>query len=371
MRNVSIKRKGVGGFTLIELLVVIAIIAVLVALLLPAVQQAREAARRSQCKNNLKNLGVALHNYHDTYRVFPSAKGGTGWPNGGRSGNWDRLSGLVWLLPFIDQGPLYTQIANGGPFPASNGATVNWVKMGPEPWDWDYLPWQTQLEVLRCPSDRYSGAVPQAKTNYMFCLGDGINNNSTPVWGAPDPRGMFYMWSKLGVSDVQDGASNTIMMGERGVWNNTRSVIGGTVAGVAGLQSNPRICLDLAGPGRMYLPSVAAPNPGDANGTGLKDIIGQRWCDGNPTMTAMTTTLPPNSPSCTEGTWDGEWGIFSASSRHVGGCHVVLGDGAVRFVNENINSGNSSAPNPIQGPSPYGVWGALGTRNSGDIVGEF
>src|SRR5438270_6004969 len=96
------------GFTLIELLVVIAIIAVLVALLLPAVQQAREAARRSQCKNNLKQIGLALHNYHDIFNLFPSASGGT---DQGAKNNGDRLSGIVMLLPHLDQAPLWNQIS--------------------------------------------------------------------------------------------------------------------------------------------------------------------------------------------------------------------------------------------------------------------
>src|SRR5262245_48623779 len=125
-------RRGRFGFTLIELLVVIAIIAVLVALLLPAVQQAREAARRSQCKNNLKQLGLALHNYHDVYGIFPFECGGTGWTGNG-TGNWARLSGMVVLTPYIDQAPLWNQISNKLP----GGVVAGFYPaMGPEPWDW-------------------------------------------------------------------------------------------------------------------------------------------------------------------------------------------------------------------------------------------
>jgi prepilin-type N-terminal cleavage/methylation domain-containing protein len=344
------------GFTLIELLVVIAIIGVLVALLLPAVQQAREAARRSQCKNNLKQLGLALHNYHDTHRVFPSLKGGTGWVSA-RTGNWDRLSGLVWLLPFLDQGPRYNQISsklviNGVTFPA----------MGPEPWDWDYTPWMGQLEVLRCPSDRYAGSVPHSKTNYAFCIGDSINLNNNPsAWSNRDPRGMFFMWSKLGVQDCLDGSSNTICMGERGLNQGNRDVIGNHAQNAN--TSTPQACKAMA-VGKQYIASAD-----------LTDWPGQRFCDGNPSMVGMTTILPPNSPSCSVGTWDGESGVFSASSRHVGGTHILLCDGAVRFVSENINAGDPNIQDPgttgNKGPSPYGVWGGLGTRSSGEVISDF
>src|SRR5690348_4004442 len=140
------------AFTLIELLVVIAIIAVLIALLLPAVQQAREAARRAQCKNSLKQLGLALHNYHDVYNVFPFGQGGTN--NGSGSSNQNVLSGVVMLLPYLDQTPLWNQISSGGTF-----ATGTYLPMGPNPQNWDvYPPWTIQIPVLRCPSDRYAGS---------------------------------------------------------------------------------------------------------------------------------------------------------------------------------------------------------------------
>src|SRR5262249_6699496 len=139
------------GFTLIELLVVIAIIAVLVALLLPAVQQAREAARRSQCKNNLKQLGLALHNYHEQYKVFCNSRGG---PNDG-SGRQGDESGMVQLLPFIDQAPLYQQIPSTVPNVC---------------WDTGFAPWRAQIGVFLCPSAPVPipQGAPVALKSYKF-----------------------------------------------------------------------------------------------------------------------------------------------------------------------------------------------------------
>ena len=127
------------GFTLIELLVVIAIIAILIALLLPAVQQAREAARRTQCKNNLKQLGLALHNYHDNFGRFCPSRGG---PNDGANRNGDQ-TGFVRLLPYMDQDAIYRQIRQ-------DSNTV------PVCWDGAFLPWTTQINMLLCPSSSCS-----------------------------------------------------------------------------------------------------------------------------------------------------------------------------------------------------------------------
>jgi prepilin-type N-terminal cleavage/methylation domain-containing protein/prepilin-type processing-associated H-X9-DG protein len=347
------------GFTLIELLVVIAIIAILVALLLPAVQQAREAARRAQCKNNMKQLGLALHNYHDVAGVFPFEAGGTGWTGAG-TGNWGRLSGAVVLTPYLDQTAFWNTL--------SSPYTLNGVKypaMGPEPWDWNDPLWQFQVPVLRCPSDRYSGPSqdPHGKTNYAFSLGDTVNgNDGGPEWWTPEPRGMFYYHSKLGVSDCLDGTSNTIAMAERALSQGFPSIYGNAAMAISGIGANPTVCLNTA-VNRFYKP-----------GTNLQDGIGSNWADGGIQHSAFTTILPPNSPSCVVSTWDSDVGIHSASSRHTGGCMVLMCDGSVHFISENINAGNQQAPSPseglgngsIPGPSPYGVWGALGTRAGGE-----
>ena len=347
------------GFTLIELLVVIAIIAVLVALLLPAVQQAREAARRSQCKNNLKQFGLALHNYHDVFGRFVFGTGGT--DNGSDSSNWSRLSGIVPLTPYLDNAPLYNQVSGGLP---------GFNPMGPAPWRDDYQPWRTQLAISRCPSETGRGTNwPHiGRTSYGFCIGDTIRgNNEGGQWSNRKARGMFFLYSSMGIQDILDGSSNTILMAEIGtaIEGNRQDIIGQVAQGAVNT-ANPGACLGMIVNGSWI---------SSANLAGWR---GQRWTDGNGSNTMFTTILPPNSPSCSNSTWDGDWGIYSAGSRHTGGVQVVMGDGAVRFVSQNINVGNVNSPDvyesgttAIGGRSPYGVWGALGTRASAEVIGDF
>jgi len=232
------------GFTLIELLVVIAIIAVLIALLLPAVQQAREAARRTQCKNSLKQLGLALHNYHDVFQRFVFGTGGT--DDGSQNSNWSRLSGLFPLTPYIDNAPLYNQVAGGGMI---NG-TGPWHAGGAAPWRDDYPPWRVQLAVLRCASETGRGtAWPQTgRTSYGFCMGDTArNNNDGGIWTSSRPsRGMFWLYSSMGLRDVTDGSSNTLLMGEIGTAlndGNLTDVIGQVSQGTVNYGNQERVSI--------------------------------------------------------------------------------------------------------------------------------
>jgi prepilin-type N-terminal cleavage/methylation domain-containing protein/prepilin-type processing-associated H-X9-DG protein len=357
------------GFTLIELLVVIAIIAVLIALLLPAVQQAREAARRTQCKNNLKQLGLALHNYHDTYNYFPARRSGTCCTDGDgmADSNRGRRSGFIALLPFLEQSNIYQQIEAGEPGVAPPG--------GPRAWN-SWGPWNVLLPILQCPSDPYPRAVRQQ--NYAFCQGDDVRNvNSTG-----ERRGMFAASAGTGalfggimIGQVTDGLSNTIAMSEhlKGAAGTNPANIPieqmrytvGVATGLTGIGTNPGQCMALKGPNGMFAP-----------GTGLmgKAKFGTSWQDGQYERCGFSTILPPNAPACAEGNngnADSTIVIVPPSSEHSGGVQVLMGDGSVRFISDNINTGNLAAPFVTVGPSPYGVWGALGSRNGGDVTGEF
>lgn len=376
------------GFTLVELLVVIAIIGVLIALLLPAVQAAREAARRMNCSSNLKQLALACHNYHDTYQALPH---GTGGPYGPTTTEPIRWSGLVSILPFIEQTAAYNRYTSediGTPWlayviPAAAGAENN--------------PKAAIIATYLCPSDG-SGMRKQvdrcAGTNYRFCLGD--NAFGWPALAYPErtygERGAFGFYSYYNLSALSDGTSNTILYGERPLvrLSNTNkgssatatqgssslikdaSVSGdattlGFASVVTPLGSSTRLtdrtrCANLAGANGNYDTTVS--------GITLQMQYGWSYVDGTYYQTGFMTIMPPNSPSCYMNATNYNM-MITAASFHPGGVQCAFGDGSVRFISETIDSGSAIAfdnPGEADGPSPFGVWGALGSRDGGETA---
>jgi prepilin-type N-terminal cleavage/methylation domain-containing protein/prepilin-type processing-associated H-X9-DG protein len=348
------------AFTLIELLVVIAIIAILIALLLPAVQQAREAARRSTCKNNLKQLGLALHNYHDVYNQFVYRKGGT--TGSGSTGNRNRLSGFMGLMPYLDQAPLFQQVARGD-------ATLGLSPGGPQGWNGTTWWYPGSLPILMCPSDPGGPGANTAEhrgNNYAFSIGDSVIGSRDNR----DVRGLFGYQRCVQMADITDGTSNTIAFSERvrsnfGIGSQASvRVIDGLMTGVDP-RTNPGLCL-AEEIDNFY-----------TNPAGVKGRFGTLRWDGQPERVGFHTVLPPNSPSCSEDTnvnADSVHTVLSASSHHTGGVQCLMADGSVRFISENIDTGNLAAPSPAQNsnaPSPYGIWGALGSKSGGEPGGDF
>lgn len=397
--------KRFKGFTLVELLVVIAIIGVLVGLLLPAVQAAREAARRMSCSNNIKQLGLAFHNYHAAYDQLPPEGGGTSrsfasWTSTftpdaiGGGNNINYLSSLVGILPFLEQQALWEQISN----PLAIAPGKLWAPMGPqvlmtltEHATNPYAPWLTTLSAYRCPSDPGEGVPGHGRTNYGVCLGDSIlgqYNQITTQFGAVastaaaaklGQRGIFKMgYLKPRFRNVLDGLSNTIMGAEMNTDLGDRDVTTHVSQGV-NTSNTPSICGVARDPQRPQFWGTGAILNMD-----MEAQRGLKWAAGSPNYTGITTILPPNGPICVAVsgsplTTSLGTGIFPPSSRHQGGVHVLMGDGAVKFITDSIESGGDlpgvgSGRTGAAAPgsrSPYGLWGALGTEASREVIGEF
>ncbi|QDT16287.1 DUF1559 family PulG-like putative transporter [Alienimonas californiensis] len=358
-----LRRPVRSGFTLIELLVVIAIIAILVSLLLPAVQQAREAARRSQCQNNLKQLGLALHNYHSTYKSFPIGRAGTDGTGSGDDfeNNSGRLSAMVGLTPYLDQTALWNQISR--PLTIDVGGTpTEFPAMGAHPWREEYTPWATQISSLLCPSDG-AQVRDEGDTNYGFNWGDNGNGNNEGIGTHSDTRGMFARTNSTGMRDMRDGTTSTLLMAEIGR-SAGDGAFQGRVARSQGdaIHNNPYV--------NCWQAVEDPENPGYYNTSVTLFSRGSRWADGAAPHSGFNTQMPPNGPNCMEGGDDSGDSIISAGSYHTGGVQVVLGDGAVKFISDTIDCGNykQDGTRMTRGKSRYGVWGALGSRAGNEVV---
>jgi len=325
----SVRREG---FTLIELLVVIAIIAILIALLLPAVQSARSAARRMSCKNNLKQIGLALHNYLEVYSKFPPSFCVDG-PNGTGGGEW---SIQARLLPYIDQANMFNRINFTSSYDASPEVKV------------------MRVPIYLCPSEINDRARIGSNGPVHYPLTYGFNGGTWQVYDPSTGRGgngAFFPNSSTRPANFTDGTSNTLGFAEVKAFNPY---------------------LRDGGNGPVVPPS--SPNQISALGGSFKINSGHtEWVDGRVHQTGFTTTFPPNTfvphssggilydvdyTSCREDKSCNSAVRAAVTSRsyHEGVVNVLLMDGSVRTVGENIN---------------FGVWRNLGSRNDGNPIGEF
>ncbi len=332
------------GFTLIELLVVIAIIAVLIALLLPAVQQAREAARRAQCRNNLKQFGLAIHNYHSTNQVFPFGKGASysGAPV------YARWSQHAMLLPYLDQGPIYKSIRfTAPPDTPGMGGVIAFMPAYTSPAGINTLPSQMTIPMFLCPSDGQGTLAGQ--NNYCGNQGGWLCDRGDAPGAATDvspseiQTGVFYYLSKVRAADVRDGLSQTTFFSERRR--------GG---GVPDPKSDLYVMAPQISLAATYTTCMAT---NTMLATPLTSKWGYSWVMGENCCTQYNHVAVPNTVSCAGtgfiGTMTNMAMQVSASSNHGAGAHVLMGDGAVNFANQNID---------------VTVWRAIGTRADKELV---
>jgi prepilin-type processing-associated H-X9-DG protein len=318
------------------------------------------------------------------------------------------LSALVGLTPFLEQQSLWEQISHPDARDAANPNTPfakPFPPMGPNPAQLRYVPWSTELAILRCPSDPGTGLPSLGRTNYAVCMGDSIDwsvhgprNFGTrittpatlPAWRVHDAanwavrslagdRGVFVMHAEARFRDLRDGLANTIAMGEIATDLGDGSIRTMPVDHGLALnpphvvRDNPKYCADVLGEIDLQRPQFWGPG---VNASHAHWGRGFRWADTWLTYTAMHTILPPNQEICS-GNNAGNTGVFPPSSRHSGGCHLLMADGAVVFMTESVEAGDPRAGNVWQNgqgpaapgsPSPYGLWGALGTKAGQETV---
>ena len=373
-------RKVQRGFTLVELLVVIAIIGILVGLLLPAVQAAREAARRMQCSNNMKQLGLAMHNYESTYKRLP-ALGHLGGDMAGVAPGlgqdiWARYAWTISTLPFIEQGARYNAMMARAR-PSGPGLPRPWAgdrgaydDTGAAVWGFDQKNWTGDINSFICPSDSTPSNRSESPCllNYKGCMGDQYFQNHFPpsAWGSRNNRGIFQINRYLSMASITDGTSNTVMLGERAGGGGIDDILGGVAQQVEGWA--PADCLarvtTVNGRRRLVAPTREIHRP----------HTGRAW-DGRPYFVGFTTMMPPNGPSCSWGWGDDNEDMSSISSFHTGGANITMADASVQFISQSIDTGNAAAvqqrpgfQETYGGPSAYGIWGSLGSTGGGETA---
>ena len=367
----------------------------LIALLLPAVQAAREAARRMQCSNNIKQLSLALHNHHDAHFCFPAL---SDWKVSdpvptydpvNNSGTSDLQPNTTWsamyrLMPYFEQQARHDDIN-------SNGPPCPWIDHWTDSSGTDrtFRGFEERIAPLLCPSEGNSRNHQHATHNYMLSIGDAMWDPNALGGGPASSRSVFVRTSARtvraasdarGFDFISDGTSNTIAVSEAIVSPEaaSRMVKGGVAIVVSpdnrndgGTIGKCSLSVLTSGTNRTEFAAgitVFSDNPNEINPT----IRGGRFWDGRPRYSAFSTVLPPNSPACQHNNAydDAYVHVLPPQSNHTGGVNAGMFDGSVRFVSDSIDAVTSGLDHPncqvVDSYSEFGVWGALGSPQGGE-----